>query len=245
MLRFRSIAALGAALLLAVAAAGCADEGDTIVTAGGPSEGISVSGEGRVSAAPDIATIRLGVRVEAATVEEARERAAQLQTAVVDAVKSNGVESKDVQTSNFSIQPVYSGDPSRTIRAYAVTNTLSLKVRKLTSLSKVIDDATRAGSTNTTVQGLSFGIDDPEELKAAARELAIEQAKQRAEDTARVAGVNLGKPISISEGFYGGSFDAAIPQASAPRTGTADTPTPIESGELDVVVTVQMVYRID
>ena len=231
-------------LIAAFVTAGCAGEGDTIVSSGGPSEGINVTGEGRVSAAPDIATIRLGVRVEAATVEEARERAAQLQTAVVDAVKGNGIENRDVQTSNFSIQPVYSGDPTRSIRAYAVTNTLSLKVRELTSLSKVIDDATRAGSTSTTVQGLSFGIDEPEQLKAAARELAIEQAKQRAEDTARVAGVSLGKPISISEGYHGGSFDGAA-QASAPRTSTADTPTPIESGELDVVVTVQMVYRID
>jgi uncharacterized protein YggE len=126
-----------------------------------------------------------------------------------------------------------------------VTNTLVLTVRELPSLSKIIDDATRAGGTNTTVQGLSFGIDDPEELKAAARELAIEQAKKRAEDTARIAGVSLGKPISISEGFYGGSFDAVAPQTAGPRTGVADTPTPIESGELDVVVTVQIVYRID
>ena len=244
MFRFRSALVLGAAAVLGLAVLGC-DDGNTVVNTGGPSEGISVNGEGRVSAAPDIATIRLGVRVEAATVEEARERAAQLQTAVLDAVKGNGVDDDDVQTSNFSIQPVYSGDPTRSIRGYVVTNTLALTVRELSSLSKIIDDATRAGGTNTTVQGLSFGIDDPEELKAAARELAIEQAKKRAEDTARIAGVSLGKPISISEGFYGGSFDATIPQASAPRTGTADTPTPIESGELDVVVTVQIVYRID
>ena len=208
---------MSASQSLGLAVLGC-DDGNTVVNAGGgPAEGISVSGEGRVSAAPDIATIRLGVRVEAATVEEARERAAQLQTAVLDAVKGNGVESKDVQTSNFSIQPVYSGDPSRTIRAYAVTNTLALTVRKLGSLSKIIDDASRAGGTNTTVQGLSFGIDDPEELKAAARELAIEQAKQQAEDTARIAGVSLGKPISISEGYYGGKFDAGLTEASAPR----------------------------
>lgn len=245
MLRFRSVLALCAASLLALFALACDGEGDTIVNSGGTSDGISVSGTGRVSAAPDIATIRLGVRVEAATVDAAREQAAQLQTAIIDSVKGNGIEAKDVQTANFNIQPVYSSDPSRTIRAYTVTNTLNITVKKLATISKVIDDATKAGSNSITVQGLSFGIDDPEELKAAARKLAIEQAKQRAEDTAKIAGVSVGKPISISEGYSGGSFDSAFPSAAAPRTGAADTPTPIETGELDVVITVQIVYRID
>lgn len=244
MVRSRSLLALIAASALALAAVACGSEGDTIVSTGGPSEGISVSGEGRVSAAPDIATVRLGVRVEAATVEEAREQAAQLQTAILNSVKDNGVEAKDLQTSNFSIQPVYTTD-SRTIRAYSVSNTLSVKVRKLADLSKVVDDAAKAGGSAASVQGLSFGIDDPEEIKTEARKLAMEQAKQRAEETAKNAGVNLGKPISISEGYSGGIFDAAIPQASGPSTRTADTPTPIESGSLDVVVNVQVVYRID
>ncbi len=244
MLRPRSLLALIAASSLAVVAVACDSSGDTYVTTGGPSEGISVSGEGRVSAAPDIATIRLGVRVEAGTVEEAREQAAQLQTAILNSIKDNGVESKDLQTSNFNIQPVYTTD-ARTIRAYGVSNTLSVKVRKLADLSKVVDDATKAGGSATTVQGLSFGIDDPEEIKTEARKLAMEQAKQRAEETAKNAGVDLGKPISISEGYSGGVYDAAFPTASGPSTRTADTPTPIESGSLDVVVNVQVVYRID
>ncbi len=244
MFRTRSFLALIAASFLAVAAVACGSEGDTVISTGGPSEGISVSGEGRVSAAPDIATINLGVRVEAGTVEEAREQAAQLQTAILNSVKDNGVESKDLQTSNFSIQPVYTSD-SRTIRAYSVSNTLAVKVRKLADLSKVVDDATKAGGSSATVQGLSFGIDDLEKVKTEARKLAMEQAKRRAEETAKNAGVDLGKPISISEGYSGGAYDAAFPTASGPSTRTADTPTPIESGSLDVVVNVQVVYRIN
>jgi uncharacterized protein YggE len=244
MYRSRTILALIAASSLAVATVACSGGGDTYVTTGGPSEGISVTGEGRVSAAPDIATLRLGVRVEAGTVEEAREQAAQLQTAILGSVKDNGVESKDLQTSNFSIQPLYTADPARSIRGYSVTNTLALKVRKLADVSKIIDDATKAGSNNITVQGLSFGLDDPEQVKTEARKLAMDQAKDRAEQTAKNAGVSLGKPISISEGYSGGVYDSAIPMAAAPST-RADTPTPIESGSLDVVVNMQVVYRID
>jgi uncharacterized protein YggE len=188
--------------------------------------------------------LRLGVRVEAATVAEAREQAAQLQTAILNSVKDNGVESKDLQTSNFSIQPLYTADSSRAIRGYSVTNTLSLKVRKLADVSKIIDDATAAGSNNITVQGLTFGIDDPEEIKAEARKLAMDQAKQRAKETADNAGVSLGKPISISEGYSGGVYDTALPVAAGSAT-RADAPTPIESGSLDIVVNVQVVYHID
>jgi uncharacterized protein YggE len=243
MFRSRLVLALIAASSLALTAVACSD-GDTYVTSGAPSEGISVTGEGRVSAAPDIATLRLGVRVEAATVAEAREQAAQLQTAILNSVKDNGVESKDLQTSNFSIQPLYTADSSRAIRGYSVTNTLSLKVRKLADVSKIIDDATAAGSNNITVQGLTFGIDDPEEIKAEARKLAMDQAKQRAKETADNAGVSLGKPISISEGYSGGVYDTALPVAAGSAT-RADAPTPIESGSLDIVVNVQVVYHID
>jgi uncharacterized protein YggE len=72
----------------------------------------------------------------------------------------------------------------------------------------------------------------------------MDQAKARAAQTAKNAGVSLGKPISISEGYSGGVYDAAAPVAGGPAT-RADIPTPIESGSLDVVVNVQVVYRID
>jgi uncharacterized protein YggE len=242
--RFRTVFALGAATISAVIAIGCSGGGDTYVTSGGPSEGISVTGEGKVSGAPDIATVRLGVRVEAASVEEARNQAAELQQAIIDSVKANGISDDDAQTSNFNIQPVYGGDPNRTIRAYQVTNTLAIEIKKLATVSKVIDDAARAGGNSVTIQGLQFGIEDPERLREEARKLAMEQAKKRAEETARNAGVNLGKPISISEGFSGGVYDqVGIP---APRTGSGlASDTPIQSGRLDVIVNVQVVYRID
>lgn len=239
----RKFLALAGLPVLGFALLACS-AGDTYVTTGAMAEGISVTGEGRVSGTPDKATLRLGVRVEAPSVEEARDQAARLQSAIIDSVRANGVQARDTQTSNFSITPLYSGDSARSIRAYQVTNTLAIEIKQLATVSKVIDDATRAGGNNVTVQGLQFGIEDPEKLREEARKLAMDQAKKRAQETARNAGVDLGKPISISEGFSGGIYDQSGIAASipAPRTGQVDTP--IESGQLDVVVTVQVVYRI-
>lgn len=239
----RRFLALTAALAIGALAISCTEPGDTIVQTQGAPSGITVTGTGRVSGTPDIATVTIGVQVEGATVEEAREQAAQAQTAVINAVKANGVNDRDVQTSNFNISPRYDfRTGSNQITGYSVTNTLSIKVRNLDNLSKIVDDATRAGGSNAIVNGLSFGIDDPEELRSQAREAALNQAKARAEDIARVTGVQLGKPLSIVEETYSPiveSFDAVRTMAAA------DTPTPIESGSLDVVINVQVLYRIE
>ncbi len=245
MSRIRDMLALGGAVLLGAALVGCTDDGgDTIVQTQGAPSGITVTGTGRVAGAPDIASIYLGVQVQSATVEEGRERAAQIQTAVINSIKDNGVADRDVQTSNFSIQPNYDfRSGTQQITGYMVTNTLTIKVRKLDQLSKTIDDASKAGGDSAVVQNLTFGIDDPEELRSQARELALIQAKARAEDIARVTGVSLGKPISIVEETQSGiAYDSFLGQRA---TVSADTPTPIETGELDVVINVSVLYRIE
>jgi uncharacterized protein YggE len=235
--------AVGFAIVAGLTSA-CSGEGDTIVQTQGAATGITVSGTGRVSGAPDIAFLSLGVQVEADSVEAAREAAAQAQTAVLNAVKAAGVAERDVQTINYTISPRYSFGPgAREITGYAVSNTVAIKVRNLESVSKVLDDATRAGGNSTVVQDITFGIDDPEQLRVEAREQAVEQARTRAEQLARNAGVSLGKPISIVEGTFSPIVQETL---RAPATGAAtDTSTPIQSGELDVVITVQVVYAIE
>jgi len=225
----KPLLALAGAALLGLALVGCTDEGDTIVQTQGSPSGITVTGTGRVSGQPDIANISVGVTVDAATVEEAREIAAQTQTAVINSIKDNGVEAKDVRTSNFSISPRYNYDGrTQTIEGYTVNNMVTIKVRKLDQLSKIIDDAARAGGNYTMVHGVAFGIDDPEELRSQAREEALNQAKARAEDIARVTGVSLGKPISIVEATETGIVTDAILARGAGQMAT-DTATPIET----------------
>ena len=232
---------LAAVALLALGAVACGDR-DTIVQGNGQQTGINVSGVGRVFGSPDIALLNLGVRVEAETVAEAREQAAEAQTAIIDSLTANGVEERDIQTQQFSVQPQYDfPDRVQTIRGYEVRNILNVKVRDLDSTSQVLDDATAAGGNAVQVNGINFTIDDPSALEAEARELAVQDARSRAEDLAGHSGAQVGALVSISEftNFgLGGEFARSVSQ-------DAGASTPIMSGELEVVVNVNVVYSID
>ena len=236
---------VAAAALLAVS---CGDKGNTIVqTSSQNLTGVSATGTGKAIGEPDIALLTIGVNVQRPTVEQARDEAAAAQKAVIDSLKANGVQDKDVQTVQFSVNPQYdyrSGDGPRII-GYQVNNVVTAKVRDLAKTSKAIDDATRAGGNDAVVQNVSFTIDDPETLREQARRQAVQKAKAQAEQMADAAGEKLGKLLSISE-----SSNNAVPMdfrsIPAPNTGSATAfDTPIETGELEISVTVTVLYAID
>lgn len=207
--------------------------------------GITVSGEGKVTGKPDLALITLGVSTLRPSVAEARDAAATALTGIIDSMKANGVADDDIQTSQLSIYPEYdySGNTQR-LTGFRVTNTVTAKLRDIDNTSKVVDDAVTNGGDETTIQGISFTIDNPESLAAQAREAAVADAKKRAETLAAASGVKVGNPINISES--GG----AVPIPYAERAGAAAdsqaTPnTPIEPGELDVIIYVNVTWEIE
>jgi uncharacterized protein YggE len=242
---FGGFALVAAAALLAV---GC-DSGDTYVsTSGFSGEGVSVSGTGSAFGEPDLATLTLGVDAQADTVAEARETAAAALAGVIDSVRANGVAEEDVQTVQFSINPVYSfvGE-RRTLEGYQVTNVISIQIRDIdddpAKSSRIIDDAVTAGGDSAVVQGIYFSITDPTALEEEARRAAVEDAKTRAEQLAENAGVDLGEPVQISESggftpiFYAG--ERALGGGAA-----SDTATPIQTGQLEVQIYVTLLYKI-
>jgi uncharacterized protein YggE len=235
-----------AAALLGVAAlvaAACEDGGDTIINSeGSTTTGINVTGTGRVFGTPDVVTLQVGVQAEATTVADAREQAATSATAIINSVRGNGVAAEDVRTSQFSIQPLYEvvRGTTQQIRGYRVDNVVTVTLRRVDQAGKVIDDAARAGGNNTVVRSIQFSIDDPTKYEEQARELAVREAKVKAEQLARHGGVSLGDPITISEsGGYQPLFSSPVARSAA-----LDTATPIESGQLEVTVSVSILYRI-
>lgn len=207
---------------------------------------IHVNGSGSVTAEPDIATLNLGVSVERESVAEAREVAASAMTALIDSLKANGIEEKDILTQNFSIYPQYDySEGKRKLRGYRVNNTVQAKVRELDTLSDVIDDAAEAGGDDIVLNSIQFMIEDTSPLQAQARANAVKNAEAKALTIAEASGVTLGKPITITENSYYES--PPIPYAVA-ETAFADdaerTPTPIVSGELTVTINVTVVYEI-
>jgi uncharacterized protein YggE len=122
-----------------------------------------------------------------------------------------------------------------------VVNVVSAKIRKIDTAGKIIDDATRAAGDLAVVRSLSFTIDDPSKLQAQARELAVKQARERAEQLAAPAGVKLGRVLSITEGAGN-----VIPVAQAPvAVARAAVETPIQTGELEIVVNVNAMFEIE
>ena len=235
---------MGLSALIAITLTGC--EPQIVGTLLQPqSRSIHVTGSGSVVGEPDIATLNLGVSVEKKAVEEAREAAASAMTAVIDALKGNGIAETDIQTRNFSIHPQYDyTDEGRVLRGYRVNNTVSAKVQELESLSDIIDGAAAAGGDIVVVNSVQFMIEDPTPLQAQARALAVKNAEAKAQTLAQASGVVLGKPITITET----SHAAGPPIAYAEEADFADSArsaTPIQAGELTVTVNITVVYAIE
>ena len=228
-----------AGLALVLAACG---EGTNVITAGeGDAVGITVSGEGRVAGTPDTLTLNIGINLERDSVSTATDDAARLASNLIDALVAEGVEEADMQTANYSIYPVYDyRNDTRRLLGYRVSNDVRVKIRQLDRAGEIIDRAAAQGSDEVVVQGVSFSLDDNELLVVAAREAAWTDARNKAEQLAGLAGVSLGEPTSISE-----SFSAPVPiQRYALEAAADGASTPIQPGELDVSITIEVTFGL-
>ncbi|HEY7295223.1 MAG TPA: SIMPL domain-containing protein [Dehalococcoidia bacterium] len=231
-----SAAVLALAATLAGSGAGPARADTT------PTPSITVQGEGVVSAAPDTAILEIGASVQAATVADARAQAASAAGAIIAAAKADGVADADVQTAQLSIQPQYDNrNGHQTLTGYQVENLVQIKVRSLDRVGQIIDDAVAAGGNATIVRGITFTIDDTTALAQQARQLAVQDAKAKADQYAAATGVGVGRPIAINEESAPSPKAAAPMAAAAPLSGA---PTPVAPGTLDVRVTVTISYAI-
>ena len=241
------IAALSLVLVLAVVGfGGCTAGPTTIGTVDLDSQqsGIWVSGTGEVAAAPDIATLRLGIEAQADTVAQAQSEAAEAMDAVMEALTDNGVDEKDIQTQYFSIDQITRWDDDEIIIiGYRVTNMVTAKIRDIDETGPIIDAVAAAGGDLTRINSISFSIDDATAYYEEAREEAMANAQAKAEQLADLAGVELGNPTYISEGtlYYPVDYRDAGMMVPEAEEGFI---TPISPGELELSLTVQVIYDI-
>jgi hypothetical protein len=203
---------------------------------------ISVSGEGKVKATPDVAVLDLGMTAERKTVSEAQAETTRVMNALTEAVKAMGVEAKDIQTANYSIYPANDwNDGKQTLRGYTVNQSLRVKVRKLDSVSGILAKAGELGANQ--VGGVSFTIDEPKKLQAEARVKAIEDAQAQAQAIADAVGLDLGKVVSFSEGSSGG-FVPSMMESKAMGMGGDEAAPVIEPGQNEVVINAYLTYEL-
>jgi len=208
-----------------------------------PEHTISVSGLGRVTTVPDVADVRVGVMVTRVKVRDAQAAAATAMAGVIAALRKAGIADKDIQTTSLSLQPVYdyssSGTPPR-LTGYQIVNSVQATVRNLDTISDVIDGALAAGAT--TLDGITFRVDNPAAAEAQARDAAMKDARAKADALAKAAGVSITGVASISE--QSGSAPVPMPYAAAGAALDKAASTPIAVGTNEVDVSVSVVYLI-
>ncbi len=238
----RSIAALGLTGLAAAATLttipSLAQESKTMPRV------FSLNGHGEVKARPDMAVVNVGVMTQAQTAREALSENTKAMEKIFASLKAAGIEAKDIQTSNFMVNPRYQYDPNNAqpprVIGYDVSNTVAVSVRKLDTLGLVLDTVVSEGSNQ--VNGVMFAIADDAKLQDEARKLAVADAERKAKLYAETVRITLGPIMSLSEGnvqppqpvFYG----------KAMRADAAPSAVPIAEGEQTVAIDVNITWEI-
>lgn len=205
---------------------------------------LSINGHGEVRQAPDLANVNVGVTSQAPAANEALAANSQAMQAIFAALKTAGIADKDVQTSNFMVQPRYDynneGRPPRLV-GYDVSNSVTITVRLLDGLGAVLDQVVQSGSNQ--INGIQFDISNPQAATDEARKLAVADARRKAEIYAAAGGVKLGDIVSISEGVAY-QPPAPIMRAKAMRAEAMAAAPPIAQGEQTLGVDVTIVWEI-
>ncbi len=173
---------------------------------------ISVSGYGESFSTPDIATFTYSVVSQKPTVAAAQADATAKANAALAYLKSAGIDEKDIQTSNYSVNPQYDWvqgacvngscpNGRQVLRGYEVRQSTTVKVR---DTAKAGDVLTGIGATGATeVSGLQFTFDNPNQGQDEARQKAIADAKAKANELARELGVSIVRVVSFNESSGG------------------------------------------
>ncbi len=201
--------------------------------------GISVSGTAEVSAAPDIAYVTLGVRSRVKTAAEAVRDNAGAMNRVMEALKRGGIGKADIETVQYSLQPVYEypqNSPQRLV-GYEATNMVRVTVRDLTRVGTLVDATSAAGAN--VVQDVSFSVRDESTFRAKALALAAQDAKSKAATIATAFGVSLGRLTDVNES----GTPVVIPYVLSAESAKASTP--ISPQQVQVRASLTVTFAID
>lgn len=241
-----------APLALALSLPGTAMAHDTQPAIAATSTLLSISAQGRVARAPDVAEFTAGVTSSGKTAAEALASNSADMNRVIGALKKAGIADKDIQTSNINLQPVYAqrrvlpdgqmvpAQPQ--VIGYTVTNEVSVRQYDLAKFGKVLDTLVAAGSNE--INGPRFAIDKPDPVMDEARKVAMKKARTRADLYATAAGLRVVRIVSISENAGYSAPQLKMVNMSYAQAETADEPTPVASGEVSVSVTLNVIFEL-
>jgi uncharacterized protein YggE len=204
-----------------------------------------VNGNAQVLAAPDQATVRLGIVRQSPNAQAAQEQANTVAQEILNAIRRVGVPAQQIQTSRLILSPVYaprtpeSRDAPRIV-AYNATNSVSVRLEDLSLVGAVIDAGLKAGANQ--LDGVQFGLKNDLPSREQALKEAVQEARSKAQVMAEALRVNLAEVLEATEGGVSifpqseqGGFAARL--AAAPET-------PVAPGQIQVQANVTIRYRI-
>jgi hypothetical protein len=205
---------------------------------------ITVVGVGKVSLVPDIARLDVGYQDSAATVAEAKSKVDAQVAAILAALKAAGIADKDIQTSNYSIyyeQPqvlpeAQQGTAAEKPGVYHVSNMLLVTVHDVTQAGDVLDAAVNAGANQ--VFGVTFTVSDEQKWESQAREKAVADATARAQELARLSGLQLDQVLTVSEVIGSTAFPVVAAESAFGKGGG------IVPGEQELSMQIQVTFGV-
>lgn len=208
---------------------------------------ISVAGKGEASVAPDMAMLSLAVVRNAKTADAALAANNAAMKEVLASLRNAGVADRDLQTSNFSVQPQYRQQepkngvmPPPEVVGYEVSNMVTVRVRDLAKLGGLLDSSIKLG-VNQGGQ-ISFTNDKTDGVLSDARKAAVADAMEKAKTLAEAAGVKLGRVIEITEAT---PFVMPEPMMRMAAPKAQNDSVPIASGENSYSVTVNVTFALE
>ena len=240
-------------LLLAIAAVGYVYQYGRSVQQTYPNRTFSVEGEAKLALIPDIAKFSVSVVSEGAQVPEVQKMNTEKMNAIVAFIQESGVDKKDMQTAQYTLNPRYdyvpcdgTGKcPAPRISGYTLTQELSVKVRDTEKLGDLLSGVTNKGAN--TVSSVSFAVDDDGDARSEARNEAIADARKKAKDIARASGFTVGRLVAFYENpvYPEPMYDAGRVGVAEMKGGAEMAPAPsIEPGTKESTVRVSLTFEI-
>jgi uncharacterized protein len=216
------------------------DEEDKTPTSPEAKREVFVSGTGSIKLEPDTAYLQLGIVTEHEQAQESQTRNAEISKNVIQALEALGIEKKDIRTMHYGIQPMYKYQENSQpeLIGYQTTQNLNITIRNLEALGSALDDAVKAGANR--VNQISFGVNDTQEAQMQALELAVKDARKRAEVALNADGETVLKMTQLS--VSSGSYPPPVPAYGRDMGKVENSAPELMPGQTDISVTVQAVF---
>jgi len=209
----------------------------------GADKTITVQWEGKSALVPNIYTFSISANETWATTKIVSENLAKKLDQAQKILAGNNIDKKDIQSSNIDIQSnrIYEREGSRE-DGYRGNHTLTIKIRTIEQAGKIIDDLTAIDGL--LVNGGNYTNDNESSTLEIARKNAFENAKQKAEDLAKLSDMQLGKPISISENIINNNIYPMYKAMAMDAVAESAPSTTINPGEQEMQVQLNIVFEI-